>query len=220
MKILIAVMCCRFRQDYANAQRETWIQDIPKGIDYKFFFGSGMDREPKEDEVFVECSDEYRGLPAKVWRAIQWAFANGYDYVFKVDDDVYVRPERLLTCGFKQHDYIGRYFQDYACGLAYWLSSKSISILASAPEPIMGAEDQWVGKTLSDAGIICHNDERYHLVMRVRPGSKEFLRVQPPDYTNDMIAVAEFPGAKMYEPHKIWQDSVKEHSDVMERIFV
>jgi hypothetical protein len=218
MRILIAIMCCKHRQVNADVQRQTWIKDIPVGIDYKFFFGTGMNREPADDEVFLDCCDLYRGLPSKVWQAMQWAHKQGYDYVCKVDDDVYVRPERLLTCGFEEHDYIGRYFQEYACGLAYWVSKKAIAILAGSPEPEEGAEDRWAGKTLAAAGIICHNDERYHLVMRVRPGSKEFLRVQPPDCFNDMIAVAEFAGAAMYEPHKIWLESVVEYNDVLANV--
>jgi hypothetical protein len=220
MKILVAIMCCNKRQANADAQRDTWIKDIPVGIDYKFFFGRGMQRDPEDDEVFVDCSDEYRGLPSKVWLALKWAQEQGYDYVFKTDDDVYVRPERLLTCGFEKHDYIGRYFQEFACGLAYWVSRRAIDILAGSSEPDTGAEDQWVGKTLASTGIVCHNDERYHLVMRVRPGSKEFLRVQPPDCFNDMIAVAEFAGAAMHEPHKIFCDSVKEYNSVLEGIIL
>ena len=213
-------MCCNSRQANADAQRETWIKDIPEGIDYKFFFGRGMDREPEDDEVFVDCSDGYRGLPSKVWLALKWAKEHGYDYVFKTDDDVYIRPERLLTCGFEKHDYIGRYFQEYACGLAYWVNKRSIDVLAGSPEPQEGAEDQWVGKTLAAAGIVCQNDERYHLVMRVRPGSKEFLRVQPPDCFNDMIAVAEFAGKAMLEPHRIWNDSLIEYQDVLDSITI
>ena len=35
--------------------------------------------------------------------------AQGYDFIFKTDDDTLVMPKKLLATDFQKHDYIGRY---------------------------------------------------------------------------------------------------------------
>ena len=87
MKTLLALITCHARQHYADAQRDTWIPNIPEGLDYKFFLGPS-ERAPRPDEVFLDCDDSYGGLPSKVQAVIQWALEHGYTNLAKVDDDV------------------------------------------------------------------------------------------------------------------------------------
>src|SRR5258708_33335820 len=106
MKILIAVVACHKRAHYTQFQRETWIQDVI-GADCRFFYGRGSHSEPKSDEVVLDVPDDYEHLSEKVQAIFQYALANGYSFVFKVDDDAYVCPERLLKSGFEKHHYTG-----------------------------------------------------------------------------------------------------------------
>lgn len=203
-------MCCKWRESWADGQRRTWIKDIPKEIDYKYFFGNDLTREPKYDEVFVNCSDDYRSLPAKVYHALKWALDNGYDYIMKTDDDVYIRPERLLTSGFENHDYVGRIYTTYACGLAYWLSAKAAKFVVDAGEPPLGLEDVWVGKIMQNAGIQVKHDERFCLA--IRSGSRISNKAIP-EFNNDIILSGEFTGNGMNEPHDLWKASVNEYNN-------
>lgn len=216
MKILIAIMACHHRQDRAESQRETWVQEVV-GMDYKFFYGNVTERAPKSDEVFVDCKDDYRSLPMKVKRAVEWAYENGYDYIFKTDDDVYVRPERLLTSGFDKHSYIGFSFQEYgAVGLAYWLNRDCMK-LVTQDTPAIEQEDSWIAQLMDKNKVPFYHDGRYRLVLTDKIGHQ---RATPgmPEASNDMIAVAEFPGHNMHYPHKHWKESVAEYKEILEII--
>jgi hypothetical protein len=171
MKTLIAIITCHTFGDRANAQRETWVKDVV-GADVRFFLGSRPGAlgpyEPKPDEVILEVDDGYKGLPAKVVAMARWAQDHGYSNVCKCDDDVYVRPERLLASGFERDEYIGRlrgasghYPAPYASGFCYWLGPKALDIIAHAKLNGDVAEDRFVGNTLLAAGIECFADYRY-----------------------------------------------------------
>jgi len=212
-------MACWHRENYADAQRETWIRDIPAGVDYRFFFGPNDKRLPKADEVFVTCKDDYRSLPLKVKEAMQWAYEQGYDYVFKTDDDVYVRPDRLMLSGFEKYPYSGFSFQEYgAVGLAYWLDRDCVK-LASDSDPWLDAEDSWISQLMKRNGVPFRHDPRYRLVIVDRLGSKNIIQGMP-GFENDMIAVAEFPGQTMHVPHQHWKDSLEEYNEIMERVLI
>jgi len=168
MKILIAILTCHINVHKADAQRKTWVKDII-GADVKFFLG----RHPKdsfpgnvefEDEVWLDCADDYRGLSRKTQMICQWALAHGYDYIFKCDDDVAVIPEKLLVSGFEQADYIGRFSNHkWAGGHSYWLSRKALHIVSEA-EITNPAEDLWIGTVLENKVTTC-NDQRYWLTL-------------------------------------------------------
>ncbi len=173
MKILIAITTCHSRQQQAQLQRRLWTYRV-KGADVFFFSGCGAQRLALSDEVFLKCRDDYEGLTDKARAIYEWAYARYYDYVFDVDDDTYVIPERLLKSGFEQYDYIGRTATatgepdvtgtDYASGgPGVWISRKSLEILVNAPPTNDTADDRWLGNTLRANGILCHTDRRYCL---------------------------------------------------------
>src|SRR5579864_1077075 len=94
---LVAIVTCHKDKfiEQAEIQRQTWVPLCAKyGIDVKFFLGQST-RAPREDEVYLDVDDGYAGLPAKVQAMLAWAVAQGYDYILKTDDDVYIVPGRL-----------------------------------------------------------------------------------------------------------------------------
>lgn len=167
MKTLIAVINCHIRPAYADALRETWIPRIPEGLDYKFFLGPST-REPKEDEVFLDCDDSYGGLPSKVREIARWALSHDYDFMAKCDDDVVLMPDRLLASNYDKYDFVGninRIFPKVTVpwGFFYTLSKRSMEIMAISELPKNNNDEAWVSDHLYVHGINLHKDHRHQL---------------------------------------------------------
>src|SRR5580692_4411553 len=92
MKVLLGIINCHARPNFQQAIRDTWLPSTPEGLEVRFFLGRGATRDPKPDEVFLDCGDAYLDLPEKVQAMFKWASENGYEYAAKCDDDVIVRP--------------------------------------------------------------------------------------------------------------------------------
>ncbi len=56
-----------------------------------------LQRENKDDFVFLSVQDFYKNMPSKVLKFYQWAVESEkkYDYVLKIDDDSFVNIEEL-----------------------------------------------------------------------------------------------------------------------------
>jgi len=92
----------------------------------------------------------------------QWILDNGYDRVFKADDDTYVHVPRLLVSGKEEFDYVGRpdqadrYNHWMQGGAGYWLSRHAMEHLVSLPLSVWEAdwrEDRIVGFNLAKMKI-------------------------------------------------------------------
>ena len=153
-KTLIAVAGCHAREAYADAQRKTWVKDV-RGADVRFFAGrpSIFAVAPRcADDVWLQVPDGYWQRKLKVLAMILWALERGYEYMWKIDDDVYVRPERLLA--LPQVDYQGLVINAPQEGLRvchgflYGISLASMARLLFKPDkwPECLHEDIWVLK--------------------------------------------------------------------------
>jgi Galactosyltransferase len=202
MRCLIGIVSCHALLQRADACRETWIP-LVRGADVRFFLGRGYWVD--EDEVFLNVADNYASLPNKVQAMYAWALQHGYDYVCKIDDDVYCRPERLLASDF-QHDYVGPLSRGstkipYASGFAHWVSRRSMEIITKA-EIDDWAEDRWTGKVLHEAGIALHVDDRYQLIRVSNGRNLPLTGTDGPLASNDVIAVGELEPAHMRLVHE------------------
>lgn len=201
------------------AIRETWATE-----DTKFFFGHG-ERELAHDEIVLDCGDSYYETAFKVQAICRWALDNGYDGLFKADDDTYVRPERLELAGWEASDFVCRVLPptdiNHPCGYpyggcGYYLGKRMLDAAATDKFPTSNPEgdtwercntyeDGWIGRVARDAGIELIDD---HRLKHVKPATSEFenydWRPEFPAKNNKMIAVCEFPGDAMREAHKIW----------------
>ncbi len=183
-KVLIAIPVCH-KYDYTGYQdkrighvdrgtnerveaiRATW-QKYAKAfsayVDLKFFYGTGGNRKPDADEVFLNAPDDYAKLPHKVKAIYLWALENGYTNVFKCDDDTFVYVDRLLASGFEHYDYLGYCWPSHgnyiSGGPGYWLSRRAMKIVTKN-EVNDWAEDKWVGRVLAQDGIRPARDARY-----------------------------------------------------------
>jgi hypothetical protein len=146
--------------DRIQAVRDTWAKDLAAfpNVTLKYFYGlpeGGYPRQPLEDEVFLTVPDDYAHLPHKVIEIARYAVAEGYDYLFKGDDDTYVWIDRLI------HELLTYKF-DYAgwdnCGMAsggvgYWLSNRAARLVAEDNNPDCWNEDGWTGKVMAKNGV-------------------------------------------------------------------
>jgi hypothetical protein len=140
MKTLIAI--CSWVTGAINgenqAQRDTFLRDVPKypGLTYKFFLGDGTPtgedetklnaslREchhsslhkpakvisyiPESDVVMLSVPDDYKHLTFKSRAAHRWALEHEFDYIFLCYPDTYICIDRLMNSGFTEHDCIGK----------------------------------------------------------------------------------------------------------------
>lgn len=209
MKILIAIIACHKRAGYCNYQRGTWISKLPKGVSYRFFYGQGrLNPRPFRyaDEVDLDVPDDYDHLALKVRAVLNWAFAQGYDAVFKCDDDTYVFPERLAALG--RFDYAGE-ARDFdgsnakiCSGGGYWLSRKALRAVVMSDKKLhykyshqssaagwrLMQEDWWIATVMKDAGIKSHN------VLGI--GSRK-VQQEP------RVAIWEYSGFEMVRKHRL-----------------
>lgn len=161
-----------------QAQRQTWLRDLPYEVDYRYFLGQPSRHDA--DVVYLPSADgpnwngPYRTRVGnrKTEAIVRYALDNGYNYVFKCDDDTYVRVELLLKSGFEKHDYSGITASHYAFngighyrwsqgGAGYWLSRRAMEIIAEHGLHLVPAEDFAVGQLLAKYGIHPSHDERY-----------------------------------------------------------
>ena len=116
-------------QTRRNSIRQTWLNDVPKDIDVKFFVGDIN----CSDAINLPCLDDYQNCYAKQFEMIKQA--TEYDYVFFCDDDTYIVIDRLLKSDFEQNDYQGFPLQieDEVVmaqgGAGFWLSNKAIKLI-------------------------------------------------------------------------------------------
>lgn len=159
--------------DRVQAIRDTWLKDVT--MDYKIVKGRGNEAFRKSDELFLNCPDDYLHSTEKIRALIRYTLDQGYDYLLKIDDDVYVYWDRLMQ-NVPTADYVGGgpfggpvggISGCYASGMTYWLSKHAMETLMACPAGSW-AEDRWVGESLKKKGIQCVFDPRYYIVPPTR----------------------------------------------------
>jgi|ERR1700677_154555 len=169
---------------------------------------------PQDDEVLVPCPDGYHYMSYKRKESLRWALERGYDYIFCLSNDVYVRPERLVASDFQKYDYhgmmcgnIGFKGQDnflpesYVFGGGYWLSAKAAQIIVDT-KVTYWCEDWWVGLALAPAvrrGEISRNDapintSRYAIAPRVPTPNNNIISAE--------MSAGNYDKARMYACHR------------------
>lgn len=192
MSVLQAIVSCHSREEYSNAIRSTWLPSVPEGLDVRFFRGRGAIREPLTDEVWLDCRDDYEGLPNKVQEIVRWAYDHDYEYVAKVDDDVVVKPKEWLN-GFRRCDFTG--CRESACkpneiqtpyGFFYVLNRNTMKLVIDEPLPSHGNDEAWVSTALYKKGIFLNPDHRYFLHRGGRP-KPEFRSLRAPKRESPLV---------------------------------
>ncbi len=176
-----------------------------EGADIRYFLGKGEAKHP--DEIILDCPDGYHYLSQKTQLIRRWALEHGYDYLTKIDDDAYVRPERLLA-NFANLDYVGRlrgpsgnYLAPYCSGFTYGLTRKSMERLAPLEWRPEGdfCEDRWTGNQLLSFGVTPTHEPQF-----VVQSSKSCALSgrEAPLVGNSVIASCEYSPEQMRRVHQ------------------
>lgn len=239
-KFLLAILACHHRAAHLQAIRDCWVPYIAGRFEYRFFFGRGNHANPQADEIILETDDHYRGLASKVQSACRWALHQGFKEFVKVDDDtVWIAPRLSKAVReWSRHDWVGvklgptdvYHGQEYARGgPGYYLNTRAMQVLACAhtPNPDIPseyAEDSFVGKVLTQAGIKLIHDNRLRCAdfsgpgRGPRPVGSTTWQKDCPALGNNYITTCEFLGLEMFGPHKLWIDSCTKQRELMGRL--
>ena len=145
-----------------RTRQQTWLQEVPHVI----FVGvptlaTQVEFSDHTRLCKLRCNDDYDSLPTKVWLALRF-MKDTYDpeYLFKVDDDVILRPALLSQYleDLKHYEYAGNVaqypFATYCGGPLYYLSRKAIACLYSDMIISLSTlEDLTVGYSLAEHSI-------------------------------------------------------------------
>lgn len=102
-KIILLIMNCEKYSFKAEAQKKTWLQQIPSYLKYYHVIGC-EEMEPdflfdeKKNILLLKTPDDYNSLPKKVisaYEAVVKQFPD-IDYIFKTDDDQMVNDVRFF----------------------------------------------------------------------------------------------------------------------------
>jgi hypothetical protein len=143
--------------DRVSALWDTWLKDVT--VDYKIFRGRRAGISPI-DEVWLDAPDDYFHSSYKLKALAQYALDHGYDYVLKIDDDMWVYWDRLDLA--PTDDYIGGGPSGFAAGCAYWMSERLMRLLVVSP-CFRWQEDFWVGCVAENNRIPFIKDARYFI---------------------------------------------------------
>ena len=177
--------------DRVSALRDTWLKDVT--FDYKIIKGvPPAGQKPQPDELFLGVNDDYHHSADKLRALIRYTLDNGYDYLLKIDDDVFVYWDRLLQ-NIPTGDYVGggpfgsTVIPDcYCSGMTYWLSRRAMESLMSSPGKCW-AEDRWCGEALIRKGIRATFDLRYYIAPPTR--TCQYISDEALEKSNDYITI-------------------------------
>jgi Galactosyltransferase len=168
MRVLIAILSCHSLRHCEQSERDTWIAEIPAGVDYKFFLGNraGIHDSAlfpyEKDEVKLDVGDGWQDITKKSVAVFRWALEQRYDFLYKCDLDTLVRPKLLLSSGFEKFDYVGGQNCFFASGgSGYWLSQKAMEFVVNRPVTYGPEEDLHTFYALQENGVALHADKRY-----------------------------------------------------------
>jgi hypothetical protein len=227
-QLLVAVKSCHRdrKAGFHDAIRGTWGKEFGPGAVVKFFMGKNPDEREgsplKNDEVVLDCLDDYMSLPFKTREICGWQRSRLLDYTFLCDCDTIVQAKKLLALPYKSLDYGGYFrgdddlsqtfrYEDHigvypechhwaSGGLGYFLSKDAANEVADV-FPGYWAEDLFVGQVigpLAQKGIL--RTERLDMMSAVWHfrKSKKF-----PDFTPELLYRMHREGG----PEKIYEEA-------------
>ncbi len=142
-----------------RAVRETWAKHIKAPHEFKFFVGNTHEGPVPDDMVKVDAGDGYLELPWKIQKAAQYGLDNGFDILFKCDDDTFVTPHLIPFLEKTDVDYGGYIWKDISVGggAGYIWSRKAMQAAANATRAQFAEgndyEDWAFALVMRDAGI-------------------------------------------------------------------
>jgi len=172
-KILIAAPVCHEYRERWQACLDTWAGT--NLCDVKLYTSEDFNVPPEQNRCMTDqtglVTRPGQDLSYRLRELCRWALEQGYTNLFKCDDDTYVWVDRLLASSGPEFDYLGFshgswHYPPFASGGAgFWLSRKSMQVIAESELDPNRIDDVWIGERLLHAGIILIHDPRYSPVL-------------------------------------------------------
>lgn len=145
--------------------RKTWVPSAEKHVDVRFFVGNENPDLPLEEGVInLHCNDTHEGIPDKVREICRWAIRHGYEFMWKCDDDVQLRPDKLVeNLSAFRAVILPRAVYPKISGFLYGFDARGMEILSSSDIPLYEngwncgyyQDEYWVADHLGKHGIPC-----------------------------------------------------------------
>lgn len=200
-RITVGIVSAYDNEEKRDACRETWLSKMPEEIDYVFLVGMPHLScwQMQMDAMCLPCPDDYPSLPQKTRLFCRWFVQNTkHEYLFKCDDDTYVRLDRLAAMPSGLDYCGGRIDRDrpyLSGGAGYLLSRRAAKIVADRMVELTGAEDLLVGGHLRSAGIKPVFDPRF-----------SWNEAKAPTPENEVISTHYCSPERLHELHRNnWQ---------------
>lgn len=185
VNILVGICSWMGAREKRDAVRRTWLQYPQPGVECLFFVGGDkpLSEEEQKDTVHLDVPDGYHELPAKVFAFFRYALEHyDFDWLFKCDDDTYLKLSRLPELALPGYDLIGDVMIDTrqapSGGAGYFLSRGMVEkIVTQLSLPSLGAEDLIVGRLAFQLGG-----------KSLATGRLYMNNVYYPDENNDMVS--------------------------------
>lgn len=152
-RVLVAICSCVKAKERRDIIQKTWLQQKVNGVQCLFFVGEGEGLSEERDCVQLAANDSYEFLPEKMLALFDYALENlHFDWIFKCDDDTYVKLDRLPELCDSGADFIGNPWIETrgapSGGAGYMLSRDLVQkIIANRTEiPLIGVEDILIGE--------------------------------------------------------------------------
>lgn len=170
IKLIILILSEKNNKDRRDIQRQTWLKNI--NIHYRFVLG-GEPKKAGDSILWTDSPDD--NLPRKLISAYQRISDRyDFDYIFTCDDDTYVVVDRLLSCGFEDHMYMGNCYTfeegiregmgHAEGGAGFFLSHEAIERIVQVPldhELLTGPSDTAIGDLAKMYSIKLRSDDRF-----------------------------------------------------------
>lgn len=152
-KILCAIIS-HAKSTRRETIRNTWLPLVPPEVDVKFFVGA-QEGELEDDVINLHCCDHHEGIPDKIREICRWAREREYEFMWKVDDDVQLVPNRLvrISSPFTAVILPGAIYPSIS-GFLYGFNREGIEVLSASDTPYY-PDEYWVADKLGSAGIPC-----------------------------------------------------------------
>jgi hypothetical protein len=187
-------------EERRNAVRETWWSQLT--VDRRFFFGTNSGT-PLDDEIFLDVPDSFDRHCQKNQAMFEWALENGYDFVFRSDDDTYVRADKLEQAAQSLNadqigwcPWLGAGSNYITGGAGFWISRRAMEAVVATPVTRTHEDDLWIGRSVfaPHPELTRKHDPRYV------PGDKHYA--DPSQLSNiDWITAHSCTPAVMRELH-------------------
>ena len=88
---LFAIFSCPKHEDRIRALEETCLpKENPEECDIRYIYGQPKGITQKGRNLYLPCRESYKNLLQKTHETIKFALKNDFDYLIKLDSDIYI----------------------------------------------------------------------------------------------------------------------------------